>query len=74
MDAVRDHILPIVAKHETAYRMFKALENAFVVNNTGRKLALKRQMNHISMNKGELVNAFFMRITELRDQLSSVRN
>ena len=68
VDSVRDHIVPIVAKHVTAYRMFKALENAFIVINTGRKLALKRQMNNISMNKGESINAFFMRITELRDQ------
>ena len=62
--------MPIVAKHATSYRMFKALENAFIVNNTSRKLALKRQVNNISMKKGETVNAFFMRITELRDQLS----
>ena len=70
VDDVRDHIVPIVAKHATTYHMFKALENAFIVNNIVRKFALKRQMNNIS--KGETVNAFFMRIIELRDQLSSV--
>ena len=32
VDAVRDHIVPIVAKREIAYRMFKALEDAFVKN------------------------------------------
>ena len=72
VDVVQDHIVPIVAKHVTAYRTFKALENAFIVYYTGRRLALKRQMNNISMNKGESVNAFFMRIIELRDQLFSV--
>lgn len=72
VDAVQDHIVPIVGKHEIAYHMLKALEDAFVINNIGRTLALKRQMNHISMNKGASINAFFMRITELRDQLSSV--
>ena len=72
VDAVRDHIVSIVAKHATTYRMFRALENAFIINNIGRKLALKRQMNNINMNKGETINAFFMRITDLRDQLSTV--
>ena len=72
VNAVRDHIVPIVAKHTTTYRMFRALENAFIINNTGKKLALKRQMNSVSMNKGEAINAFFMRITDLRDQLSAL--
>ena len=48
VDVVRDHIVPIVTKHATSYRMFKALKNAFIVNNTGRKLALKRQMNTLA--------------------------
>ena len=72
VDTVRDHIVPIVAKHTTAYHMFRALENTFIINNKGRKLALKRQMNSVSMNKGETINAFFMRITDLRDQLSTL--
>jgi hypothetical protein len=72
VDVVRDHIIPIVAKHTTTYHMYRALENAFIINNTGRKLALKRQMNNVSMNKGENINAFFMRITYLRDQLSTL--
>lgn len=29
-------------------------------------------MNNVSMNKGETINAFFMRITDLRDQLSAL--
>lgn len=35
VDVIRDHIVPIVAKHATAYHMFRALENAFIINNTG---------------------------------------
>ena len=29
-------------------------------------------MNHTSIDKGESMSAFFMRITELRDQLSNI--
>lgn len=72
VDVVQDHIVPIVAKHTTAYCMFQALENTFIINNTGRKIPLKRQMNSVSMNKGETINVFFMRITDLRDQLSAL--
>lgn len=49
--------------------MIKSVENTFEINNTSSTLALKRQMNHISMNK-EPINTFF--ITELRDQLSTI--
>ena len=71
VDAARDHIVPILAKQETAYFMLKCLESTFQINNIDKTPALKRQMNYISMNKGESINAFF-RITELRNQLSSI--
>ena len=52
--------------------MLKSLENTFEINNTGITNALKTQLNHISMNKGEFVTAYFMRIIELKDQLSNI--
>ena len=65
VDSVRDHIVPILGKPTTAYLMVKSLENTFEINNNGRNLAFKTPLNHISMNKGESVNDFFMRITKL---------
>ena len=72
VDPIRNHIVPILAKQTTAYLMLKSLENTFEVNNIQRTLALGTQLNHISMNKGEFVNAHFMIIIELWDQLSNV--
>lgn len=72
VDGVRNHIMPIITKHETAYHMFKALESAFNINNASRTLALKREINHISMKKGESINAYFMRILVLRDELATL--
>lgn len=72
VDAVRDHIVLILSKYETAYCMFKSLESTYEINNSSRCLSLKRQINHINMNKGESINAYFMRISALRDQLSSL--
>ena len=72
VDSERNHIMPILENQTTEYLMLKSLENTFEVNNTGRNLALKTQLNHISMNKGESVNTYFMIIIELRDQLSSI--
>ena len=45
-----------VRKHTTTYRIYQALENAFIIN-TSRKHFLKRKMNSISMYKGETINS-----------------
>jgi hypothetical protein len=52
--------------------MFKSLEDTYKINNTTRALILKRQLNHVKMNKGENVTTYFMRITEIKDQLSTI--
>ncbi|XP_059067871.1 uncharacterized protein LOC131858597 [Cryptomeria japonica] len=72
VDAVKDHIVPIISKLEIAYDMFKSLESMYEINNTSRALALKQQLHHVKMIKGETITAYFMRITELRDQLSTI--
>lgn len=70
IDGVRDHIVPILSKYDKAYEMYKALEKTYEINNASKKLALKREMNQISMNKNEKINAYFLRVSALRDQLS----
>lgn len=72
VDGVRKNIMPIIRKHETAFNMFKALEDAFEISNASRTLALKREINHIAMIKEESVNAYFMRISTLRDELATL--
>lgn len=72
VDGVKDHIVPIISKLDTAYLMFSTLENMFEINNTSRILALKQQLHHIKMNQSETITSYFMRITELRNQLSTI--
>ncbi|XP_059069262.1 retrovirus-related Pol polyprotein from transposon RE1 isoform X1 [Cryptomeria japonica] len=72
VDGVRNNIMPIIRKQETAYKMFKALEKTFEISNASRTLALKREINHITMNKGETINAYFMRISVLKDELATL--
>ena len=46
--------------------------NAYEVNNATRTLALKRQLNHIQIKKGESMNSYFLRVASLRDELASI--
>lgn len=72
VDGVKDHIVPIISKLDTTYLMFSTLENMFEINNTSRVFALKQQLHHIKMNQSETITSYFMRITELRNQLSTI--
>ena len=70
VDGVKDHLLPIISKLDTAHKMLQTLEEMFEINNTTRILNLKDSLSNIKMNKGETIASYFMRITELRNQLS----
>ena len=52
--------------------MMNALLNAYEVNNATRTLALKRQLNHIQIKKGESMNSYFLRLASLRDEIASI--
>ena len=70
VDGVKDHLLPIISELDTGHEMLQTLEEMFKINNTTRILNLKDSLSNIKMNKGETVTSYFMRINELRNQLS----
>jgi hypothetical protein len=69
---VRDHLLPCIANLKTTYEMYEALKNMFESDNTLRALTLKGQLQNIKMTKGDTIVAFFMKMSEIRDQLGSI--
>jgi hypothetical protein len=70
--SVRDHLLPHIATLKTTYEMYDALKNMFESNNTLRALTLKNQLQHIKMTKADIVATFFMKISEIKDQLGAI--
>ena len=72
LDGVKNDIVLMLTKHQTTFAMMNALLNAYEVNNATRVLALKRQLNHIQIKKGELMNSYFLRVASLRDELASI--
>ena len=52
--------------------MYDGLKNMFESNNTLRALTLKNQLQHIKMTKDDTVATFFMKISEIRDQLGAI--
>jgi hypothetical protein len=70
--SVRDHLLPRIANLKTTYEMYDALKNMFESNNTLRALTWKSRLQHIKMTKANTVATFFMKISEIRDQLGAI--
>lgn len=72
IDSVKDHLVPIISKMSSARDMFKTLEGMYEINNTSRALALRQQLHQVKMAKGDSIITYFMKISELKDQLSTI--
>ena len=69
---VRDHLLPRISNLKTTYEMYEALKHMFESDNTLRALTLKGQLQSTKMTKGDTVATFFMKISEIKDQLGAI--
>jgi hypothetical protein len=70
--SIRDHLLPHIATLKTTYEMYDALKKMFERNNTNKDLTLKHQLQNIKMTKVDTIATFFMKISEIRDQLGAI--
>jgi hypothetical protein len=71
--SVTYHLLPRnVSTLKTAYEMYDALKTMFESNNTNIALTLKYQLQNIKMTKADTIATFFMKISEIRDQLGTI--
>jgi hypothetical protein len=70
--SIRDHLLPRISNLKTAYDMYEALKEMFENDNTLRALTLKSQLQSTKMTKGDTVAIFFMKISEIKEQLETI--
>jgi hypothetical protein len=70
--SVRDHLLPRIANLKTTYDMYKTLKGMFESDNTLRALTLKSQLQSTKMTKDDTVALFFMKLSEIKEQLETI--
>ena len=70
--SVRDHLLPRIVNLKTTYDMYEALKWMFESENTLRALTLKSQLQSTKMTKGDSVALFFMKLSEIKEQLETI--
>ena len=72
VDSVKGHLLPLISQKKIARNMFRDLRKLFENRNINRALTLRHQLSNINISRSKLVASYFMRISELRDQLSTI--
>jgi len=52
--------------------MYDALVGLYTINNIGQKMSLRNQIRDVHMTRDDMVASYFMRISQLRDQLKTI--
>jgi putative lipoic acid-binding regulatory protein len=72
VDSVKDHFIPYISNLDSSKKMYDALTNLFAVRNIGQVMSLKNELRDTKMTKDDTVASYFVRISQLRDQLQAI--
>jgi hypothetical protein len=72
VDSVKYHLIPYISHLDSSKKMYDALTNLFSVRNIGQVMSLKNELRDMKMNDDERITSYFVRISQLRDQLQAI--
>jgi hypothetical protein len=72
VDSIKYHLIPYISHHDSSKNMYDALTNLFSVRNIGQVMSLKNELRDMKMNDDDIITSYFVRISQLRDQLQSI--
>jgi hypothetical protein len=71
-DSIKDHLIPQVYSKKTPKEMFDSLTILYEGNNINRKMNLRTQLKNTRMQKGEMIQEYFSKISEFKEQLEAI--
>ena len=71
---MKDHLVPPISGKMTAKKIFRALRKIFQDSNIKHALSLRNQLPNLKMLRSESISSYFMWISELKNQLSTVED
>jgi hypothetical protein len=66
-DSIKDHLILYVSSKKTPKEMFDALSKLYEGKNINQKLNLRTQLKNTKMQKGEMIQEYFSRISEIKE-------
>jgi hypothetical protein len=73
LDFVKDHLIPYISHLDPSKKMYDALRNIFSVRIIGQLMSLKNELCDTKMTKDETIASYFVRISQLRDQIQAIK-
>ena len=71
-DSIMDHCIPHVSSFKTLKEVFDALTKTFEGKNINRKMTLRNQLNNVKIHKSETIQSYFIRFSQIKEQLEEV--
>jgi hypothetical protein len=71
-DSIKDHLIPYVSSKKTLKEMFDALKKLYEGKKINRKMNVRTQLKNTRMQKGEMIQEYFSRISEFKEQLEAI--
>jgi hypothetical protein len=71
-NSIKDHMIPYVSSKKTLKYMFDALTRLYEGKNINRKMNLRTQLKNTRMQKGEMIQEYFSKILEVKEQLEAI--
>jgi GTP-sensing pleiotropic transcriptional regulator CodY len=72
VDFVNDHLIPYISHLDSSKKMFDALTSIFSVKNIRQVMNLNNELCDTKMTKDDTIASYFVRISQLRDQLQAI--
>ena len=72
LDAIKDDLIPHVARKAKAFEMLTSLTNLYQSSNENIKMVLREKLKSVRMGKGEGMASYLTKITQVRDELAAV--
>ena len=72
LEGIRDHIVLNLHSKETPFAMWKASTYLFQNNSDHKKMAMKKKLKNINIEKGDSIPNYMTKFTQCQDELGSV--
>ena len=71
-DPIHKHLVAYISELGTSKEMYDKLVSMFKASNANEILFLKNKLKNIKMDKGESIQSYFMRLTEIKNDLLAI--
>ena len=71
-DSTKDHLIPQVSSKKTPKKMYDALYRMYEGKNIKRKMKIRTQLKGTKMSKGESIQDYFTRISQIKEKLNAI--